>query len=201
LVIANKNTYSWHDVTFSINAGLFDKGYFINAGRIDAGGIYTVGLMTFANKRGERFNPFQMKARDIQITAKKPDGTFGVELLQERGAYDATDAEVIAALAGKRGMARIMDAGEQLINKSYILVFDFHDTKTMNQYYNEVDKKRRETAKLLETSFTPIERTHEGYRTDMDAHLFRIDFNDSVSAVFYQELWIDPTTLIFRYPM
>ncbi len=79
LVIANKNTYSWHDVTFSINAGLFDKGYFINAGRIDAGGIYTVGLMTFANKRGERFNPFQMKARDIQITAKKPDGTFDVQ--------------------------------------------------------------------------------------------------------------------------
>lgn len=143
------------------------------------------------------YNTLRKERIANQVIAKwwsrKPDGTFGVELLQERGAYDATDAEVIAALAGKRGMARIMDAGEQLINKSYILVFDFHDTKTMDQYYNEVDKKRRETAKLLETSFTPIERTHEGYRTDIDAHLFRIDFNDSVSAVFYQELWIDPS--------
>lgn len=126
--------------------------------------------------------------------SRKPDGTFGVELLQERGAYDATDAEVVAARAAKRGMARVMDAGEELINKSYILVFDFHDTKTMAQHYNEVDSRRRETAKRLNTTFTPVERTREGYRTDLAVHLFRIDFNDSVSAVFFQELWIDPAT-------
>ena len=124
--------------------------------------------------------------------SRKPDGTFSVDLLQERGAYDATDADIIAALAAKRGMASVMDAGEQLINKSYILVFDFHNTKTMEQYYNEVDAARRERAKQYNTQFTPVERSREGYRTDLIAHLFKIDFNDSVSAVFYQELWIDP---------
>jgi hypothetical protein len=124
--------------------------------------------------------------------ARKDDGTFGVELLQERGAYDATDAEVIAARAGIRGMAGVMDAGEELINKSYILVFDFYNTKTMDQYYNDVDNNRRELARQLERDYTPVERNMEGYRTDIMAHLFRIDYNDSVSAVFYQEMWIDP---------
>lgn len=124
--------------------------------------------------------------------SRKDDGTFGVELLQERGAYDATDAEVIAARAGVRGMTRVMDAGEELLNKSYILVFDFYNIKTMEQYYNDVDENRRETASKRETGFTPVDRTMEGYRTDLMAHLFRIDYNDSVSAVFYQELWINP---------
>lgn len=124
--------------------------------------------------------------------SRKEDGTFGVELLQERGAYDATDAEVIAARAGIRGMAGVMDAGEELINKSYILVFDFYNTKNMEQYYSDVDNNRREIARQLEREFTPVERNMEGYRTDVMAHLFRIDYNDSVSAVFYKEMWIDP---------
>jgi hypothetical protein len=124
--------------------------------------------------------------------SRKEDGTFGVELLQERGAYDATDAEVIAARAGIRGMSRVMDAGEELINKSYILVFDFYNTKTMEQYYNDVDNNRREIARQLEREYTPVDRSMEGYRTDVMGHLFRIDYNDSVSAVFYKEMWIDP---------
>lgn len=123
--------------------------------------------------------------------ARKDDGTFGVELLQERGAYNATDAEVIAARAGIRGMAGVMDAGEELINKSYILVFDFFNTKTMEQYYNDVDNNRREIASQLDMDYTPVDRNMEGYRTDVIGHLFRIDYNDSVSAVFYQEMWID----------
>jgi hypothetical protein len=91
--------------------------------------------------------------------SRKDDGTFGVELLQERGAYDATDAEVIAARAGIRGMAGVMDAGEELINKSYILVFDFYNTKTMEQYYNDVDNNRREIARQLEREYTPLTAT------------------------------------------
>lgn len=142
------------------------------------------------------YHTLKQKRFTNQVIAKwwsrKEDGTFGVELLQERGAYDATDAEVIAARAGIRGMSRVMDAGEELINKSYILVFDFYNTKTMEQYYNDVDNNRREIARQLERDYTPVERNMEGYRTDVMAHLFRIDYNDSVSAVFYQELWIDP---------
>lgn len=124
--------------------------------------------------------------------SRKPDGTFGVELLQERGAYDATDAEVIAAQARKRGVAALMDAGENLINKSYVIVFDIYDLKTMEQHYDEVDETARRVAQQLNTEFRPASRTQEGYRANVNAHLFRLDYNDSISAVFLQEMWIDP---------
>ncbi|HSW67758.1 MAG TPA: hypothetical protein VLH16_04190 [Bacteroidales bacterium] len=123
---------------------------------------------------------------------RKADGTFGVELLQARGAYDATDAEVVAAQARKRGFAALEDAGENLINKSYIIVFDIFDVKTMEQHYDEVDQNARRLAQQLNTEFKPTNRNQEGYRAKVNAHLFRLDYNDSIRAVFFQEMWIDP---------
>ena len=124
--------------------------------------------------------------------SRDADGTFGVEILQERGAYDATDAEIIAARAGKRGLAAVMDAGINLINRSYVIVFDVYDLKTMEQHYNEMDEASRQLAQQGISEFRPVTRSHEGYRASVGAHLFKIDYNDSINAVFLEQMWIDP---------
>lgn len=74
LRIANFNSYDWVDVDLQMNPGLLSKGYFLNVQRIEAGAVYTVGVMQFANKKGERFNPFALKPRKFTIVAHKPNG-------------------------------------------------------------------------------------------------------------------------------
>ena len=75
--------------------------------------------------------------------SRRSDGSFGVELLQQRGLYNATDADVKAANSSKLGMATLMDSGEKLLNKSYVIVYDISDLITKEEYYNRLDKKNK----------------------------------------------------------
>jgi len=77
--ITNKNSYNWSGVELRINSGVFNKGYFTRARIMEAGESYTVGIMQFANKKGERFNPYSMKAQTITIIAEKPNGSSAIE--------------------------------------------------------------------------------------------------------------------------
>ncbi len=115
--------------------------------------------------------------------SRKPDGAFGVELLQERGLYNSTDADVKAASSSKLGMTKLMDSGEKLLNKSYLIVFDVSDLITKEEYYNRLDKNSK----------TPVKRDRNGFQTNINAYIFKIDFNDSINAVFWQQLWTDKT--------
>ena len=68
---------------------------------------------------------------------RQPDGSFNVEVLKERGLFNANDNEFIIASASKRGESSLMDIGMQLVNQSYINVFDFYNTISMKDYYTK----------------------------------------------------------------
>jgi hypothetical protein len=116
--------------------------------------------------------------------SRRPDGSFGVELLQQRGLYNATDADVKAANASKIGIAKLMDSGEKLLNKSYIIVYDVSDLITKTEYYNRLDKKNK-------TPDKPVKRDMNGFLGNVNAYIYKLDFNDSINAVFWQQLWAD----------
>jgi len=116
--------------------------------------------------------------------SRRPDGSFSVELLQARGLYNATDADVKAANSSKLGIAKLMDSGEKLLNKSYIIVFDVSDMISKEEYYNRLDKKNK-------TPDKPVKRDMNGFQGNVNAYIYRIDFNDSINAVFWQQLWAD----------
>lgn len=81
---------------------------------------------------------------------------YSLQVLEERGAFAATDADVVEAKAGQRGLsAQLNFLGEQLIDRSYVVVYyvylldgktpkteafvyklDF-GPETMNSFYNE----------------------------------------------------------------
>jgi hypothetical protein len=113
--------------------------------------------------------------------SRRSDGSFGVELLQQRGLYNATDADVKAANSSKLGLAKIMDSGEQLLNKSYIIVFDVSDLISKEEYYNRLDKNSK----------TPAKRDKNGFQGNVNAYIYKLNFNDSINAVFWQQLWAD----------
>ena len=52
------------------------------------------------------------------------DATFNTELIQTRGQYNASDVDVSLALQTTRGLATLSDAGEELLNNTFVLVND-----------------------------------------------------------------------------
>lgn len=102
-------------------------------------------------------------------------GEFSMDLIAERGMYNATDAEVIKAKASERKMALLQDAGENLLDRSYILVYDIKRIMTAEEFDRSKGRPSEE----------------EGYYAWYDCYLFKLDWTDSVAAVFYNNLWND----------
>lgn len=114
--------------------------------------------------------------------SRKPDGSFGVELLQQRGLYNATDYDVKQAGASKLGMAKLMDAGEGLLNNSFLVVYQVDDLIDMEEQYNRLQKNSK----------TPVTRDKNGFMATMNAYVYKIDFNDTINSIFWQQMWADP---------
>ncbi len=106
-------------------------------------------------------------------------GEFSMDLIAERGLYNASDAEVIKAKASQRKMALLEDAGENLLDRSYILVFDVKKILTADEYARLKNKPTND---------------EEGYYAFYDCYLFRLDWNDSIAAIFYNNLWTDASS-------
>lgn len=102
-------------------------------------------------------------------------GEFSMDLIGERGLYNASDADVLKAQASQRKLDLLRDAGENLLDRSYIVVYDVKRILTAEEY----DTRRG----------LPAER--EGYIATYDCHLFKLDWNDSVASVFYNTMWND----------
>lgn len=66
-IITNREDHDWANVRFELNPGLISSGYTLKVQLIEAGTTYTVGAMQFANLKGERFNPYQMKPQKFNI--------------------------------------------------------------------------------------------------------------------------------------
>ena len=75
-----------------------------------------------------------------------------LHIVEQRGLYDATDADVLASLATVRGEGILKDAGELLINKSYIVVYDVVNVKKVSS------------------------RDLRGYEAKLNIHLYKLNW-------------------------
>jgi hypothetical protein len=122
--------------------------------------------------------------------ARKENGGFDMSVVHERGMYNATDDEVVKASASKVGLAKLKDAGESLINRSYILVLEFSNIQDLQKKYDKQDAIAKQVAESTKTEFKPMKRRKNGWEGDVKAYLYNLNFNDSIMNVFYNDLWI-----------
>jgi hypothetical protein len=135
---------------------------------------------------------------------RQADGSFDMNLIGERGSYDATEMQANIAKGSARGTASLSDAGEELIKNTFVVV------SKMNFVNNEiVAAKLRDAAKAqaanikvellqltaLKAADAAYEKAKEGYSVWTTSYLYKLVWNDSVAAVFYNDLWIDKTNL------
>ena len=135
---------------------------------------------------------------------RQADGSFNMDLIGERGYYDASDMEAKIAGGLARGTAVLADAGEELINNTFVVI------SKMNFVSNEVAAKILQLASYavaneIENEFLKkaakkkadktYNKTKEGYSVWTTAYLYKLKWNDSIAAVFYEELWMDKSSI------
>lgn len=134
----------------------------------------------------------------------KTTGAFDMSLIAERGFYDASILDVKEAKSSARGLALLADAGEELINHTYVIVNDI-------QY---ADKEKMKgaiagglfAAQLLGSFFGVdvsivtdavgnIAGNIAGFKVIVTSYLFRLDWNEEIANNFYSNLWIDKSSI------
>jgi hypothetical protein len=143
-----------------------------------------------------------------QLVAKwfnrQADGSFDMKLISDRGSYDATEMQANIAKGSARGTSSLSDAGEELIKNTFVVL-----TKLKFVSNEPIAAAIREVAKLkagsLPALFQPAaykvldmayNKAKEGYSVWTTSYLYRLKWNDSTAAVFYNDLWIDKTAKI-----
>ena len=125
------------------------------------------------------------------------DATFNTSLIQTRGQYNATDVDVALALQTTRGLAMLSDAGEELLNQTFVLVNDI--TYITAEQEAAAAKVAMGVIGGLMDAFTggnsgrqlanaagAIADSFTGFKVKTHSYLYQLEWNDSIAAIFYQ---------------
>lgn len=128
-------------------------------------------------------------------------GGFNMNLIKERGYYDASILDVNKSKASARGLAMLADAGQELIDNTFILVND-------SRYTNKEEVAG--VAKSLFSSITQavggsyvtelagttlVDTFGKGFIVKTNSHLFKLVWDEETQNRFYTELWADDKTI------
>lgn len=130
------------------------------------------------------------------------DGSFDVELIQERGYYDASQADIAASMLQERTVSILGDAGEDLIGKTFMIVNDI----------TFVDKGKNSAAAaagirvlgglagaflgsgvsdMADLAAAGVNQI-DGFSVNIVSYLYRLVWNEDVEGEFYSQYWINP---------
>ena len=125
------------------------------------------------------------------------NGIFNTDLIQQRGQYNANDLDVALALQTTRGLISLSDAGEELLNNTFVLVNDITyitaeqeaaaAKAAMGIIGGILDgltggtsgRQMAQAAGQIADSFT-------GFKVKTHSYLYQLEWNDSIAAIFYQ---------------
>lgn len=134
---------------------------------------------------------------------RKLDGSFDMKLIEERGQYDASQLSVSTAKASVRGVAALADAGEELIQNTFVVF------SRMNFIPNEIiaaairDASKASIIKMPAIAYNLAtkgidkiyEKTKEGYSVWTTSYLFKLKWDETVASIFYDQMYFDNSNL------
>jgi hypothetical protein len=130
------------------------------------------------------------------------DGTCDVELIKERGLYNASEFDKAVAMQTQRGIAMLEDAGEDLIGNTFVLVNDI-------RYLDKGERSKKFGGALriigavaaiatnnrnynnLGESAGSITESYKGFKVKIFTHLYRLVWDDEIAQVFYDRIYSD----------
>lgn len=124
-------------------------------------------------------------------------GECNMELVKERGLYNATEFDKQLATRSARGMAMLQDAGEELIGNTFVLVNDIR--------YIDKNKGAKTASSILKiigsvaAAYTgtniddltdnlgDMVATIKGFKVKINTFLYKLDWSDEQAALFYKD--------------
>lgn len=132
-------------------------------------------------------------------------GLFNTKLIEQRGAYNASNIDLNIAKASARGLALISDAGEELIGNTYVVINEFRYTNK-----EEVANKTKsglgifgalvsvipgvpDVSGIVAVADLGVTVAGKGYTIKTNSYLYQLVWNEEIAASFYKDYWIDET--------
>ena len=133
-------------------------------------------------------------------------GQCNMELVKERGLYNATEFDKQLASRSARGMAMLQDAGEDLIGNTFVLVNDIR--------YVDKNKGVKTASSILKVfgsiaaaytgtniddltdNIGDMVETIKGFKVKINTFLYKLEWSDDIATQFYQDQYgavPDPT--------
>lgn len=119
----------------------------------------------------------------------KQTGSFNVDLIKERGFYNASQGQKNIARASIRGMALLEDAGENLISKTFLLVSDIS--------YKSKGSATWIIKFYLNAFFGNIKGSQDamqsigGFSVDIKSYLFQLKWDNETAHEFYSKYYTE----------
>lgn len=129
-----------------------------------------------------------------------------MDLVKERGSYDASALDVAKAKASKRGLDILSDAGEELIGKTFVLINEFKYTdkevvaKKANGWLNVLGAVGDYAGVSNASTVTTLVGTGatiagKGFIVKANSHLYQLVWDEETANKFFTDLWADDTTI------
>lgn len=132
-------------------------------------------------------------------------GGFNLDLMLERGFYDAQQYDIEEARASLRNIQSLGDAGAELVGKTFLLINDitFVDRGERSRAIGGIFRAlgdlvsaatdSRDGHDIGDIAGTLVEEI-DGFRVNITSYLYRLDWNEAVEATFWEDLWYDEDT-------
>ncbi len=135
-------------------------------------------------------------AKWFNLSCNDTSCTFNMELVQQRGQYNASDVDVELAKLKTLGVSTLSDAGEELLNNTFILVNDM--TYVTAEEKAAVAKialsvigglfdalTGGDTGSAMAKAGGQIADSFTGFTVKTHSYLFQLQWNEEVSNTFY----------------
>jgi hypothetical protein len=130
-------------------------------------------------------------------------GHFDMDLVASRGQYNASELDIKLAKNSLRGKALLSDMGKELINNTFVVVYDYKYTNK-----EESAAKRRgllsiassvasyipgasDVANVATVATLGSEVIGKGYYVRTTSYLYRLVWNDDIAQMFFEKMWVD----------
>lgn len=124
-------------------------------------------------------------------------GMCDMELVKERGLYNATEFDKQLASRSARGIAMLQDAGEDLIGNTFVLVNDIRyvdknkGAKTAGGILKALGSIAQVATGINVTDLTDnvgdMVESIKGFSVRINTFLYQLDWSDEQANIFYQE--------------
>lgn len=138
-------------------------------------------------------------------------GRFDMSYVARMGQYNASLLDAEIARQAVRGLPMLDDAGEELINNTFVIVYDFIfksninfmkalSSATSNKAGVSLDKFLNDaqggyTDDLMSSYFSDLDKEgndlYSSFKADVVFYLFKLRWNEAVSNDFYTRFWCD----------